>query len=55
MLYGAGLVAALWPRTVQSRMDAFRPTVRLGLGLGILMVWCVLSFSGVTTFIYSNF
>ena len=55
VLYGAGLVAALWPRTVQSRMDAFRPTVRLGLGLGILMVWCVLSFSGVTTFIYSNF
>ena len=55
VLYGAGLVAALWPRTVQSRMDDFRPTVRLGLGLGILMVWCVLSFSGVTTFIYSNF
>ena len=27
----------------------------LGLGLGLLTLWCVLSFSGVTTFIYSNF
>ena len=54
-LYGAGLLAALWPRNVQERMDAFRPTVRLGLGLGVLTLWCVLSFTGVTTFIYSNF
>ena len=53
--HGAGLAAALWPRNVQERMDAFRPTVRLGLGLGLLTLWCVLSFSGVTTFIYSNF
>ena len=55
LLYGAGLAAALWPRNVQERMDAFRPTVRLGLGLGVLTLWCVLSFTGVTTFIYSNF
>lgn len=55
VLYGAGLAAALWPRNVQGRMDTFRPTVRLGLGLGLLTLWCVLSFSGVTTFIYSNF
>lgn len=55
VLYGAGTAAALWPRTVQAQMDQFRPTVRLGLGLGVLMLWCVLSFSGVTTFIYSNF
>ena len=54
-LYGAGLAAALWPRTVQARMNDFQPSVRLGIGLGVLMLWCVLSFSGVTTFIYSNF
>ena len=55
VLYGAGLAAALWPRNVQERMETFRPTVRLGLGLGVLTLWCVLSFSGVAAFIYSNF
>ena len=55
VLYGAGVLAALWPRNVQQRMDTFRTTVPLALGLGLLTVWCVLSFSGVTTFIYSNF
>ena len=55
VLYGAGVLAVLWPRNVQQRMDTFRPTVPLALGLGLLTVWCVLSFSGVTTFIYSNF
>ncbi len=55
LLYAAGLTAALWPRNVIAQMDAFRPT-RLGAAaLGLVMAWCVLSFTGMTTFIYSNF
>lgn len=54
-LYGIGMIAVLWPRTVIDRMDAFRPTFWRGLGLAVLTAWSVLSFTGITTFIYSNF
>ena len=54
-LYGAGMAAVLWPRNVIHRMETFRPTLRLGAALTALTLWCVLSFTGVTTFIYSNF
>lgn len=55
LLYGAGMTAALWPRNVIRRMEDFRPTLWRGAVLAILTAWCVLSFNGVTTFIYSNF
>ena len=49
------MAAVLWPRNVIHRMETFRPTLRLGAALTALTLWCVLSFTGVTTFIYSNF
>ena len=55
LLYGAGMVAVLWPRNTISRMDSFRPTLWRAAGLTVVMVWSVLSFTGITTFIYSNF
>lgn len=54
-LLGAGTLAALLPGNTIRRMDAFRPALWRGLVLAALMAWCVLSFSGITTFIYSNF
>ena len=54
-LYGVGLVMVLWPRNVISRMDTFRPTLWRGAALTVVTVWSVLSFTGITTFIYSNF
>ena len=55
LLYGAGMIAALWPRNAIRRMEDFRPTLWRGAGLAVLTLWCVLSFNGVTSFIYSNF
>ena len=55
LLYGAGMIAVLWPRNVIHRMEDFRPTLWRGAGLAVLTLWCVLSFNGVTSFIYSNF
>ena len=55
VLYGAGLLAAFWPRNVIRTMDTFRPRWYLALGLAAVLVWSVLSFTGITTFIYSNF
>ena len=55
LLYGAGMIAALWHRSAIRRMEDFRPTLWRGAGLAVLTLWCVLSFNGVTSFIYSNF
>ncbi|MEG1657566.1 MAG: MBOAT family O-acyltransferase [Oscillibacter sp.] len=54
-LYGTGLAAALWPQNALSRMDRFRPSAWRAVVCGILLGWSVLSFTGVTTFLYSNF
>jgi len=54
-LYGAGLLAALLPGNTIRRMDSFRPAFWRGAALAVLFVWSVLSFTGITSFIYSNF
>lgn len=54
-LYGAGALASVLPGNTVRRMDSFRPALWQGLALAGLTAWCVLSFSGITTFIYSNF
>ena len=55
LLYGAGMLAALWPRNTIRQMDVFRPTLWRGTALAVLTAWSILSFTGITTFIYSNF
>ena len=55
LLYGGGLAVALWPRNAAEQMDHFRPTFLRGAALAVLAAWSILSFTGVTTFIYSNF
>ena len=37
------------------QMDTFRPNWRSGLYVLVWTVWAILSFTGVVTFIYSNF
>lgn len=54
-LFAAALLAALWPRNAIRGMEEFRPSAWRGLALALLAAWSVLSFTGVTTFIYSNF
>lgn len=55
ILFGTALLASLWPRNTAEQMDHFRPTARRAALLAVLAAWSVLSFTGVTTFIYSNF
>ena len=54
-LYGIGLLAALWPRNTITQMDRFRPTFWRGAVLTIGLAWSILSFTGITTLLYSNF
>ena len=54
-LFAAALLAALWPRNAVWQMDNFKPAFWRAAVLALLAAWSVLSFTGVTTFIYSNF
>lgn len=54
-LFGAAMLFVLWPRNTIERMEDFKPTVWRCLSLALLLAWTILSFTGVTTFIYSNF
>ena len=54
-LFAAALPAALWPRNAAGQMDNFKPVLWRAVVLALLTAWSVLSFTGVTTFIYSNF
>lgn len=55
VLLGGGLLASLLPGNTLRRMEDFRPTVWRAAVLSLLLGWSILSFSGVATFIYSNF
>lgn len=54
-LYGAAALASVLPGNTIRRMDTLRSAFWRGLALAGLTAWCILSFSGITTFIYSNF
>jgi len=55
VLFGGGLLVSLLPENTIRKMENFRPTVWRAAVLCLLLSWSILSFSGVATFIYSNF
>ena len=55
VLFGGGLLVSLLPGNTIRKMEDFRPTVWRAVVLILLLCWSILSFSGVATFIYSNF
>ena len=54
-LLAGGLVVSFWPKNTIQKMEEFRPNALSAVVCGGLLVWAILSFSGVATFIYSNF
>jgi len=54
-LLGVGLVVSFWPKNTIQTMEEFRPNALTAVVCGGLLVWAILSFSSVATFIYSNF
>ena len=56
LLYGAGMAVVLYPRSMVRELEEGRCPGRLRcVLLAVAAAWAILSFSGVTTFIYSNF
>lgn len=55
LFYGGAMALILGTRNAREHMLAFKPTVRNLLASVLLLTWCVMSFSGVSTFLYFNF
>lgn len=55
IFYTGAAVLILGARNAHVHMDTFRPTALNFLGISLLLTWCILSFSGVSTFLYFNF
>ena len=53
--WSCGFLAALLPGNTVHRMETFRPTVWRAVLLSLGAAWSILSFTGVVSFIYSNF
>ena len=56
LLYGVGMTVVLYPRNMARDMEEGRCAgILRALLLAVAAAWAILSFTGVTTFIYSNF
>lgn len=53
--FAFAMFAILGMKNTNERMNTFKPTFRMSLTTGILLVWSILSFGGVSTFLYINF
>ena len=45
----------LGARNAYEKAETFRPSFGKALTAAVLLVWCVFSFSGISTFLYFNF
>ena len=53
--FALALLLLLGGRNAYERAQAFRPTAARAFVAAGLLVWCVFSFTGVSTFLYFNF
>jgi len=54
LIFGLAIIC-LCTKNVQERVKSFRPRIHNLLTTVFLLVWCILSLSGVSTFLYVNF
>ena len=58
-LVGFAFLLALWltlgEKSAFEKMQTAKPTVAKIITTSLLLVWCIFSFSGVSTFLYFNF
>lgn len=55
IFYCGAFMLILGAKNAHEHMDEFRPGVKNCLFISVLLAWCVLSFAGVSTFLYFNF
>lgn len=49
------IVVILGTKNVYERMNTLKPRMTTAVSVSVLLTWCILSFSGVSTFLYFNF
>ena len=49
------LMITFWGKNIDTLAEEWKPKVTNGLLTAVLFVWCVVSLSGVSTFLYFNF
>ncbi|MER2081444.1 MAG: MBOAT family O-acyltransferase [Ruminococcus sp.] len=54
-LFVFAFAAGVLMKNTNQRLDGFRPSVPGALLTSCLLVWCIMSFAGVSTFLYWNF
>lgn len=55
LFFTVAIVLILGSKNVQERMACFKPSIWKVIVTVLLFVWCVMSLSGVSTFLYFNF
>ena len=55
LFFGGAMMLILGARNAREHMLTFRPTFTNLLITAALLFWCVMSFAGVSTFLYFNF
>ncbi len=55
LAYGAAFLLIFHRKNARDHMESFRPRLGTLLGIYVLLVWCVLSFASVTSFLYFDF
>ena len=53
--FAFALFAILGMKNTNERMNRFKPSAPLSLVTAVLLVWSILSFGGISTFLYINF
>ena len=54
-MFAVALFIALIPKNGFEKMKEFKPGIINMLVMACLMIWSILSFSGISTFLYFNF
>ena len=55
LAFGGAVALMLGARNAREHMLTFRPNAKNLLAIALLLFWCVMSFAGVSTFLYFNF
>ena len=53
--FGFALFASVYMKNTNERILSFRPTIAKSLLTSAMLIWCILSFAGVSSFLYWNF
>ena len=54
-LFGFALFASVFMKNTNERILAFRPSYPKALITSVILFWCIMSFAGVSSFLYWNF